>query len=81
MRVKKEYEHLEITLTWNGLTQKHVLGDLTKDELEDLTYKGIDISRWIEPEQKKYKAIKHGRKPTIQGDVDEQEGIDENLHV
>ena len=78
MKIKKEYEHLTITVTWNGLTQKHILGELTEDELEDLTLKGIDLSKLIE-KPKKYKAVKHGGK--IQGSMDEQEGDNEDVSI
>ena len=81
MKVKKEYEELEMTVNWNGRTKKLILGELTSDELEDLTLKGIDISKWVE-NTKPYKGIKHGRKRTIQSTVAEQDHEDnEDLSV
>lgn len=82
MRVKKEYEHLTLTLNWNGITHTYTLGDLTVDELDELTMKGVDLSKWVEnePKKKKYKGIKDGER-TIQSTLDEQEGDNENLSV
>ena len=82
MRVKKEFEHLTLTLNWNGITHKYTLGELTEDELDDLTMKGIDLSKWVEtePKKKKYKGIKDGER-TIQSALDEQEGGNEDLSI
>ena len=80
MKIKKEYEHLELTLNWNGQTFKYVLGELTSDELEDLTLKGIDLSKLIEPKKKKYKGVTDGGR-TIQGTMDEQKGSNEDLSI
>lgn len=83
MKIKKEYAHLEVTLTWNGITRKFVLGELTEDELDELTMKGIDLSKLIEFDKgQKYKGVKHGRKRSIQDTVAKQNNEDsEDLSV
>jgi len=82
MRVKKEFEHLEITENRNGIILKHKLGELTYDELDELTMRGIDLSKWVEtePKKKKYKGIKDGER-TIQSTLDEPEGGNEDLYI